>query len=48
MAARWGRWGLTQALDELVTQRFLSEAEAYQAAQDIFCDNAGRLYRVAL
>lgn len=48
VAARWGRWGLTQALDELVTQRFLSEAEAYQAAQDILCDNAAKLYQVVV
>ncbi|MFN3982937.1 MAG: amidohydrolase family protein, partial [Caldilinea sp.] len=46
MAARWGRWGLTQAISDLVAQRFLTETEAHQAAQDIFCDNARRLYQV--
>jgi predicted TIM-barrel fold metal-dependent hydrolase len=46
VAARWGRWGLTQALEELVVQGFLTEAEAYQAAQNMLGDNARRLYRV--
>jgi predicted TIM-barrel fold metal-dependent hydrolase len=46
VAARWGRWGLTQALEELITQGFLTEAEAYKAAQDILCDNSRQLYQV--
>ncbi len=46
VAARWGRWGLTQALNDLVGQGFLTEAEAYQTAQDILGDNARRLYQV--
>jgi hypothetical protein len=46
VAARWGRWGLTQVLDELIHQGFLSEDEALAAAQAILCDNARQLYGV--
>jgi predicted TIM-barrel fold metal-dependent hydrolase len=46
VAARWGRWGLTQALGDLVAQGLLTEAEAYQAIKDILGDNARRLYQV--
>ena len=45
VAARWGRWGLTQTLRDLVAQGFLTEGEAYQAAQDMLSDNARRLYQ---
>jgi uncharacterized protein len=46
VAARWGRWGLTQVLDELIRQGFLSEGEALAAAQAILSDNARQLYGV--
>lgn len=46
IAARWGRWGLAQALSELVDQGFLNEEEALQAAHAILCNNARRLYAV--
>ena len=46
IAARWGRWGLTQALQEIVAQGFLSVDEAMQAGQAILCDNARKLYQV--
>lgn len=47
IAARWGRWGLAQALTELTQQGFLKEEEAMQAAQDILWDNAQRLYQLS-
>lgn len=46
IAARWGRWGLTQALQEIVAQGFLTADEALQAGQRILCDNARQLYQV--
>jgi predicted TIM-barrel fold metal-dependent hydrolase len=46
IAARWGRWGLSQALTEFIQQGFLTEKEAMQAAQDILWDNAQRLYQI--
>lgn len=46
IAARWGRWGLSQALTKLTEQGFLTEEEAMQAALDIFWDNAQRLYQL--
>ena len=46
VAARWGRWGLTQVLEEFVQAGFLTETDAYTAAQAILGDNARRLYQV--
>jgi hypothetical protein len=48
VAARWGRWGLTQVLEEFVQAGFLAEPEAYTAAQAILGDNARRLYQVGM
>jgi len=44
LAARWGRWGLSRVLDELVADSFLQEQEAWRAAEDILGENAKRLY----
>jgi len=46
VAARWGRWGLTQVLDDFVHAGFFTAAEAHQAAQAILADNARRLYPI--
>ena len=46
VAARWGRWGLGKALEEFITNGFLTEAEAMQAAADILSENAKRVYSV--
>jgi len=46
IAARWGRWGLSQALTEFTEQGFLTKEEAMQAAQDILWNNAQRLYQL--
>lgn len=46
VAARWGRWGLTRALEEFVADDLFTEAEAHEAARAILWDNAGRLYEV--
>jgi hypothetical protein len=44
LAARWGRWGLGQVLDEMVAADFLTHDEAMVAAADILYHNAARLY----
>lgn len=44
LAARWGRWGLGQVLDEFVSAGFLTDAEAWGAAESILGDNARSLY----
>lgn len=44
LAARWGRWGLSLALDELVAGGFLLEDEAEEAARLILSENARQLY----
>jgi hypothetical protein len=44
LAARWGRWGLGRVLEELVTDGFLSQAEAWSAAEAILKGNAERVY----
>lgn len=46
LAARWGRWGLGQVLDDLVAAGFLTHAEAMAAAADILYHNARQLYRL--
>ena len=46
VAARWGRWGLTQVLEEFVQAGFLTATDACTAAQAILGDNARRLYQV--
>ena len=33
LAARWGRWGLSQALESLVAEGLLDVEEAWQAAE---------------
>ena len=44
LAARWGRWGLGKVLDEFVADQFLSEREAWTAAESILHGNAQQLY----
>ena len=44
LAARWGRWGLGQVLDQFVAEGFLSPSQAQAAAQDILGETARRLY----
>ncbi len=44
LAARWGRWGLSRVLDELIADGFLGAQEAWRAAEDILGGNAHRLY----
>jgi uncharacterized protein len=46
IAAKWARWGLQTALEEMVAGGFLGEEEAMQAARDILGENARRLYGV--
>jgi uncharacterized protein len=48
LAARWGRWGLSQILNELVTIGAFSENETSEAAHQILHGNAERLYGVKL
>jgi predicted TIM-barrel fold metal-dependent hydrolase len=47
LAARWGRWGLGQVLDDFVAAGFLTHDEAMAAAADILYHNAWRLYRLS-
>jgi uncharacterized protein len=44
LAARWGRWGLGVALDELVAVGALGNEEALTIARDVLGGNAARLY----
>lgn len=44
LAARWGRWGLGKALQEMVSESFLTTVEARQAAVQILGENARTLY----
>jgi len=44
LAARWGRWGLGRVLDEFVNEGFLTDDEAWTAAEAILNANARRLY----
>lgn len=46
IAARWGRWGLTRVLDELIALGALTEAEAQQAARQILGESAAKLYGI--
>lgn len=48
LAARWGRWGLTQVLDELITIGAFTQDEALDAAHQILHTNAEKLYEVEL
>jgi hypothetical protein len=43
-----GRRGLAQALDRLVAEDILSEAQAEEAAQDILARNAVKLYGLSI
>jgi len=48
LAARWGRWGLAQVLDELITIGAFTQDEAFEAAHQILHGNAEKLYGVQL
>jgi len=48
LAARWGRWGLAQVLDELIAMGAFAQEEALDAAHQILHGNAERLYEVKL
>jgi hypothetical protein len=48
LAARWGRWGLAQVLDELITIGAFTQDEALAAAHQILHGNAEKLYEVSL
>lgn len=48
LAARWGRWGLAQVLDELIAIRAFTQDEALDAAGKILHGNAEKLYEVKL
>jgi predicted TIM-barrel fold metal-dependent hydrolase len=44
LAARWGRWGLAQVLEELMALGAFTEAEALEAARYILGANAAQVY----
>ena len=44
LAARWGRWGLGQVLDESIAAGALTAAEAEDAARAILAGNSARVY----
>jgi predicted TIM-barrel fold metal-dependent hydrolase len=46
LAARWGRWGLSQTLESLVDDGILGIDEAWSAAEDILGNNSRSLYRL--
>jgi hypothetical protein len=46
LAARWGRWGLTQVLEELIAMGAFTREEALDAAHQILHRNAEKLYGV--
>lgn len=48
LAARWGRWGLAQVLDELLAMGAFTQEEALEAAHQILHGNAEKLYGVKL
>ena len=48
LAARWGRWGLGQVLDELIAIGAFTQDEAFDAAGQILHGNAEKLYEVKL
>ncbi len=48
LAARWGRWGLAQVLDELIALGAFNRGEALDAARQILGGNSAKLYQVTL
>ena len=48
LAARWGRWGLAQVLDELIAIGAFNRDEALDAARQILGENSAKLYQGAL
>ncbi len=44
LAARWGRWGLGQVLDESIAAGALTATEAEEAARAILAGNSARVY----
>jgi hypothetical protein len=48
LAARWGRWGLAQVLDELIALGAFTRDEALEAAHHVLHRNSEKLYGVTL
>jgi predicted TIM-barrel fold metal-dependent hydrolase len=48
LAARWGRWGLSRVLDELISMGAFTQEEALDVAHQILHSNAEKLYEVNL
>ena len=48
LAARWGRWGLAQVLEELIALGAFTHDEALEAAHQILHGNAEALYDLKL
>ena len=48
LAARWGRWGLAQVLDQLIALEAFTYEEAHETAHQILHRNAEKLYEVKL
>jgi len=48
LAARWGRWGLAQVLDELIAIGAFTQDEALDAAHQILHVNSEKLYEIKL
>lgn len=48
LAARWGRWGLSKVLEELITIGAFTQDEGLEAANQILHGNAEKLYEVKL
>jgi predicted TIM-barrel fold metal-dependent hydrolase len=46
LAARWGRWGLSQILEELIALGAFTATEAEAAAQQMLYQNAAALYQI--
>lgn len=48
LAARWGRWGLSKVLEELMTLGAFTQDEGLEAGNQILHGNAEKLYEVKL
>ena len=48
LAARWGRWGLSQVLEELIAMRAFTGDEALEVASQILHGNAEKLYALSV
>jgi predicted TIM-barrel fold metal-dependent hydrolase len=48
LAARWGRWGLSQVIDELISMGAFTQEEALDVAHQILQGNSEKLYEVKM